>query len=162
MMFFDIDKINIGVNTFPKESNTFQTSNIFSNRYFRNNSLYTEGNYFYDYISINIDSTSEISDDLVFITNEFEYIAQKIYPAGIYISTSSTNPSYYFGGSWSLCGLERVSVGINKKDSDFFYLEIKRKQNLNTFLQIRCYLTFIQFIRVYLMALLLLSWRHYS
>lgn len=44
----------------------------------------------------------------------------KIYPVGsIYLSTSSTNPSTHFGGTWVAWGSGRVPVGVNTGDSDF-------------------------------------------
>jgi hypothetical protein len=43
-----------------------------------------------------------------------------VYPVGsIYMSVSSTNPTNYFGGSWSLWGAGRVPVCVNTSDSDF-------------------------------------------
>ena len=56
-----------------------------------------------------------------------EYIqqfAKTMYPVGsIYMSTSSTNPSTYFGGTWVAWGSGRVPVGINTSDSNFNTVE---------------------------------------
>jgi hypothetical protein len=47
-------------------------------------------------------------------------IVQGLYPVGsIYMSINSTNPSVYFGGTWSAWGSGRVPVGVNTSDSDF-------------------------------------------
>lgn len=51
-------------------------------------------------------------------------ILDKIYPVGsIYLSTSSTNPSTYFGGTWSAWGSGRVPVGVSSGDNDFGSVE---------------------------------------
>ena len=56
-----------------------------------------------------------------------EYIqqfAKTMYPVGsIYMSTKSTNPSTYFGGTWVAWGSGRVPVGINTSDSNFNAVE---------------------------------------
>ena len=45
---------------------------------------------------------------------------KEIYPVGaIYMSTSSTNPSSLFGGTWEAWGSGRVPVGVNANDGDF-------------------------------------------
>lgn len=47
-------------------------------------------------------------------------IFKLIYPVGsIYISTSSTNPSSYFGGTWTAVAQGRTLIGVNTSDSDF-------------------------------------------
>lgn len=47
-------------------------------------------------------------------------IFKLIYPVGsIYISTSSTNPSSYFGGTWKAVAQGRTLVGVNTSDTDF-------------------------------------------
>lgn len=44
----------------------------------------------------------------------------KIYPVGsIYMSTSSTNPSNFIGGTWEAWGQGQVPVGVNPSDPDF-------------------------------------------
>lgn len=46
------------------------------------------------------------------------------YPVGsIYMSTSSTNPSNFMGGTWVAWGSGRVPVGVNTSDSDFNTVE---------------------------------------
>ena len=46
------------------------------------------------------------------------------YPVGsIYMSTSSTNPSSLFGGTWVAWGSGRVPVGINTGDGNFNTVE---------------------------------------
>ena len=43
-----------------------------------------------------------------------------IYPVGsIFLSTSSTNPSTYLGGTWSLISQGRTLVGVDTNDIDF-------------------------------------------
>lgn len=47
-------------------------------------------------------------------------IILKAYPVGsIFISTSSTNPSSYFGGTWAAWGAGRVPVGIDTTQTEF-------------------------------------------
>lgn len=47
-------------------------------------------------------------------------IFKLIYPVGsIYISTVNTNPSTYFGGTWSAVAQGRTLVGVNSSDTDF-------------------------------------------
>ena len=42
------------------------------------------------------------------------------FPIGyIYMSTSSTNPSTYFGGTWQRIAKGRTLVGVDENDSDF-------------------------------------------
>ena len=51
-------------------------------------------------------------------------IAKALYPIGsIYMSTSSTNPGAYLGGTWAAWGSGRVPVGINTADTDFSTIE---------------------------------------
>lgn len=47
-------------------------------------------------------------------------ILNKIYPVGsIFMSTVSTNPGTYLGGTWEAWGSGRIPVGIDTNDSDF-------------------------------------------
>lgn len=51
-------------------------------------------------------------------------IFKLIYPVGsIYMSTSSTNPSSYFGGTWIQWGSGKVPVCVNTSDSNFNTVE---------------------------------------
>lgn len=51
-------------------------------------------------------------------------IGNLMYPVGsIYMSTSSTNPSSLFGGTWVAWGSGRVPVGIKSSDSSFNTVE---------------------------------------
>ena len=47
-------------------------------------------------------------------------IFKLIYPVGsIYLSTSTTNPSSYFGGTWEAVAQGRTLIGVNTSDTDF-------------------------------------------
>ena len=47
-----------------------------------------------------------------------------IYPIGsIYISVNSTNPSKWFGGTWTSWGSGRVPVGVNTSETEFNTVE---------------------------------------
>ena len=47
-----------------------------------------------------------------------------MYPVGsIYISVKSTNPSSFFGGTWTAFGTGRTLVGINTSDTNFDTVE---------------------------------------
>lgn len=47
-----------------------------------------------------------------------------IFPIGsIYMSVNSTNPSTYFGGTWTAWGTGRVPVGIDSSQSEFNTVE---------------------------------------
>ena len=47
-------------------------------------------------------------------------IAGSMYPVGsIYMSVIPTNPSAYFGGTWTSWGTGRVPVGVDASDTDF-------------------------------------------
>lgn len=65
-----------------------------------------------------LDTTDKTS--LVGAINE---VFERMYPVGsIYMSTSSTNPSQYFGGTWVSWGAGRVPVGVSS-DSEFNSVE---------------------------------------
>jgi hypothetical protein len=71
-----------------------------------------------------VNSTTNINGDLSLSSSEEQYISQFIYPVGsIFMSVSSTNPTNYFGGTWSLWGSGRVPVCVNTSDSDFNTVE---------------------------------------
>ena len=56
-----------------------------------------------------------------------------IYPVGaIYMSTSGTNPSNLFGGTWVAWGSGRVPVGVNGNDGNFNSVEKTRGQSTVT------------------------------
>ena len=47
-------------------------------------------------------------------------VIKLIYPVGsIFISTSSTNPGTYLGGTWSAFGAGKTLVGLDSGDGDF-------------------------------------------
>lgn len=47
------------------------------------------------------------------------------FPIGyIYMSTSSTNPSTYFGGQWQRIAKGRTLVGVDENDTDFVSAEL--------------------------------------
>ena len=47
------------------------------------------------------------------------------FPIGyIYMSTSSTNPSTYFGGTWQRIANGRTLVGVDENDTDFASAEL--------------------------------------
>ena len=53
-----------------------------------------------------------------------KFIMEQMYPVGsIYMSVSSTNPSTYFGGTWTAWGTGRVPVGVNANDTNFATVE---------------------------------------
>ena len=52
------------------------------------------------------------------------YIGNMMYPVGsIYMSTSSTNPSSKFGGTWVAWGSGKVPVGVNTSETEFNSVE---------------------------------------
>lgn len=75
--------------------------------------------YFFNPIEINYGGTGVNS-----IEGLRMLIGNLMYPVGsIYMSTSSTNPSSLFGGTWIAWGAGRVPVGINTSDSNFNSVE---------------------------------------
>ena len=63
--------------------------------------------------------------DLENLTNLITPILlSKVYPIGsIFISTNSTNPGAYLGGTWEAWGTGRTIVGIDTKDTNFNTVE---------------------------------------
>lgn len=71
---------------------------------------------------LTVSGDTSIGGDL-YLSNG-DNIFSAIYPVGsIYMSTSSTNPSEYFGGTWVAWGSGRVPVGVNTSDSNFSSVE---------------------------------------
>jgi hypothetical protein len=106
LLFFDTDKISVGVNTFPNNSNSFEATNL----NISGTSTFAS--------TVNINSTLNLS------TTAKNSILNYVYPVGaIYMSINSTNPSSLFGGTWASWGTGRVPVGVNTNDSDFNLVE---------------------------------------
>ena len=58
------------------------------------------------------------------IENQLKALTDAMYPVGsIYISVKSTNPSSFFGGTWTAFGTGRTLVGINTSDTNFDTVE---------------------------------------
>lgn len=58
------------------------------------------------------------------ISNAGSTLMNAIYPVGsIYMSTTATNPSTLFGGTWEAWGSGRVPVGVNTSESEFATVE---------------------------------------
>lgn len=52
--------------------------------------------------------------------NNEKYYPHPYYPVGsIYLSVNNTNPSRWFGGTWSLIAQGRTLVGVDTNDTDF-------------------------------------------
>lgn len=67
---------------------------------------------------------NEVEDGSIYVLqSQFEDIQKKVsnlYPIGsIYLSMISTNPSEYFGGTWTRIAKGRVLIGVNENDKDF-------------------------------------------
>lgn len=70
---------------------------------------------------ISIDEIVPLLDNL---NNNINPIIDMAYPVGsIYMSTSSANPSTFFGGTWVAWGSGRVPVGVDTSDTDFDSVE---------------------------------------
>jgi hypothetical protein len=125
ILFFDTDKLSVGVNTFPTRSDYLQATNIEALGVLRNSSATTGTNYIYGDTYLNsTDKTVYFQGNISLSTAAKQYISKFIYPIGaIYMSISSTNPSSLFGGTWSLWGTGRVPVCINTSDSGFSTVE---------------------------------------
>lgn len=79
---------------------------------------------------LSADNFNNIEDGIEESLNRLDAIASNtellkaIYPVGsIYMSTSSTNPASYFGGTWVAWGSGRVPVGVNTSDTSFNTVE---------------------------------------
>ena len=58
------------------------------------------------------------------LVNLKKEVIDQMYPVGsIYMSTSNTNPSTLFGGTWVTWGSGKVPVGVNTSDTDFNTVE---------------------------------------
>ena len=61
-----------------------------------------------------------VSDNKSELENKINSNFDKIYPVGsIYISTSSTNPSTIYGGTWERYGQGKTLVGLNESETEF-------------------------------------------
>lgn len=108
ILFFDTNKISIGINTFPSGNNSFETTNLSASGTANFSGAATFNS------AVNINSTLNLN------TAARNSILNYVYPVGsIFMSASSTNPSSYFGGTWSLWGSGKVPVCVNTSDSDF-------------------------------------------
>lgn len=88
---------------------------------------------------LDIDGNLDVSGNIKFTSSVGTEISLKdifkaVYPIGsIYTSTSSTNPSTMFGGSWVRFGKGRVIVGVDENDSDFNVAEKQSGQKSHTY-----------------------------
>ncbi|MDR2074478.1 MAG: DUF859 family phage minor structural protein [Oscillospiraceae bacterium] len=114
IMFFDTNKISVGVNTLPANSNSFETTNID----IKGVSTFESSGY------VDFNGNIYANAHLYLKSTAANDVLNLVYPVGaIYMSVSSTNPSSLFGGSWSLWGSGRVPVCVNTSDSDFNTVE---------------------------------------
>ena len=61
-----------------------------------------------------------VSDNKSELENKINSNFDKVYPVGsIYISTSSTNPSTIYGGTWERYGQGKTLVGLNEGEPEF-------------------------------------------
>ena len=61
-----------------------------------------------------------VSDNKSELENKINSNFDKVYPVGsIYISTSSTNPSTIYGGTWERYGQGKTLVGLNESETEF-------------------------------------------
>ena len=70
------------------------------------------------------DITPVSAENMNKIENQLKALTDAVYPVGsIYISVKSTNPSSFFGGTWTAFGTGRTLVGINTSDTNFDTVE---------------------------------------
>ena len=70
------------------------------------------------------DITPVSAENMNKIENQLKALTDAMYPVGsIYISVKSTNPSSFFGGTWTAFGTGRTLVGINTSDTNFDTVE---------------------------------------
>ena len=61
-----------------------------------------------------------VSDNKSELNNKINSNFDKVYPVGsIYISTSGTNPSTIYGGTWERYGQGKTLVGLNESEAEF-------------------------------------------
>ena len=73
-------------------------------------------------INKNITSINDTKTSILNLTNKenSNNVFLKTYPVGsIYITTSSTNPSVIYGGTWERYGQGKTLVGLNESESEF-------------------------------------------
>ena len=73
-------------------------------------------------INKNITSINDTKTSILNLTNKenSNNVFLKTYPVGsIYISTSSTNPSAIYGGTWERYGQGKTLVGLNESETEF-------------------------------------------
>lgn len=70
------------------------------------------------------DITPVSAENMNKIENQLKALTDAVYPVGsIYISVKSTNPSSFFGGTWTAFGTGKTLVGINTSDTNFDTVE---------------------------------------
>ena len=63
---------------------------------------------------------NDFKDDVDDFMDDVDEKIGKLHPVGcIYLSMNSTNPSTYFGGTWTRIAKGRVLVGVDENDTDF-------------------------------------------
>ena len=67
-----------------------------------------------------LQSPNGLVEKTIALTNDGNVTIDSIYPVGsIYISTVNTNPSTYFGGTWSAFAQGRTLIGVGTSDQAF-------------------------------------------
>lgn len=70
------------------------------------------------------DITPVSAENMNKIENQLKALTDAVYPVGsIYISVKSTNPSSFFGGTWTAFGTGKTLVGIDTSDTSFNAVE---------------------------------------